>query len=394
MDEPRLFKVNQLPSLDGIEYNKQYKLLDNPGTLDDFVSTVVLRVTDNTQVNVTYSFVDVYDKSLLQSGTLSCIVFFGDFSNNAFISTNLDEDKLKYKEYAKCKLFIGSALNSNIIYYRSDYFSSIVGTDKCSFLRININPSESKLLELIPDVKYHVYNIEPSDIVLNLRDNIDYELIDGILRENVINIGYKEIIKTNGLFKLKEFSDIDMKLIKAFGYINDNECICENVNPFLNKHIIQNLFTPVTCDWILKIIKPATLHMDMLYLHPSETEVACEYLQFLVDNYLLNKIFNLYNISSNIFSMDVLHMIYHNIKQHESINYKSTMVIDIVLSDMNDYTGYFHTFKDGTISRLNKGDCIIYADKLLQSPPLNGDIKLMRIGFTLNLKKKQNILVY
>ena len=394
MDEPRLFKVNQLPSLDGIEHNKQYKLLENPGTFDDFVSTVVLQVVDNTQVNVTYSFGDVYDKSLFQSGCLSCIIFFSDFCDNAFISTNLDEETLNYKEYNKCKLFIGSTLNSNIIYYRSDYYSSIVGNPKCSFLRININSSESKLLDLIPSDKYQIYNIESSDVVLNYQNNIDYEFIDIMLRENLININYKEIVKTNGLVKLKEFSDLDVKRIKAFDYISNIDDIKEDLNPFFNKHIINKLLTPVTCDWILKIIKPASLHMDMLYLHPSETEVACDYLKYVIDNYILDEIFKLYNISNDVFSMDILHMVYHNIKQHESINYKSTMVIDIVLSDMNDYTGYFHTFKDGTISRLNKGDCIIYADKLLQSPTLNGTIKLLRIGFTLKLKKKQNILVY
>ena len=394
MDEPRLFKVDQLPSLDGIEHNKEYKLLDNPGSFDEFVSTIVLQVTENIQVNVTYSFGDVYEKSLLQTGSLSCIVFFGNFYENAFISTNLDEEKLKYKEYNKCKLFIGSALNSNIICYRSDCFSSIVGNDNCTFFRINIIPFESKTLDLISNVNYSIYNIEASDIVLSSRDSIDYELIDNILRENTININYKDIVKTNGLFKLKEFSDIDTKLIKAFDSINNDDDINENLNPFLNKNIISNLFTPITCDWILKIIKPATLHMDKLHLHPSETEVACDFFKFVIDKFLLDEVFKLYNISNDVFSMDISHMVYHNIKQHEIINYKSIMSIDIILSDMNDYTGYFHTFKDGTISRLSKGDCIIYADKLLQSPPLNGDVKLLRIGFTLKLKKKQKILVY
>jgi hypothetical protein len=394
MDEPRLFKVNQLPSLDGIEQNKLYKLLDNPGTFDDFVSTVVLRVADNTQVNVTYSFGNVYDKSLFQPGCLSCIVFFSDFCDNAFISTNLDEEKLNYKEYNKCKLFIGSALNSNIIYYRSDYYSSILGNVKCSFLRININSADIKPLDLIPSDKYQIYNIESSDVVLNSQDNINYEFIDIMLRENLININYKEIVKTNGLVKLREFSEIDMKRIKEFDYISNIDDIKEVLNPFFNKHIINKLLTPITCNWILEIIKPATLHMDTLHLHPSETEVACSFLKYVIDKFLLDEVFKLYNISNDVFSMDILNMVYHNINQHEKINYTSNLVIDIVLSDMNDETGYFHTFKDGTVSRLNKGDCIIYADKLLQTPPLNGTLKLMRIGFTLNLKKKQNILVY
>jgi len=396
MNVPELYITDNLPSFESLQKNVFHVLdvnKENKNTIEQYVLSLAYLMLnkqgdDTIKFEVQYSYNP--DIRLLTDSTgISCVTFLNDCSNNAFVTTNIDKDMLKFKEFnERCKLYLSSVLKNYVICSMSNTFHTMLGTNECNLLCVNILFGDKYNNEFSFENKcdkYKFVNKDLDKISVNRDIELKYECFNDIVHGNTLAFNFEEITKQGGLFELSEYSN-DMgnykSVLSDIGKLSKNDL---TNNRFSSRNVIKGVFTPVTCDWISQSIREIS-NTTKTQLHPNKTGSICDYVKFFVDHWLMLDFFKFYNIPSEMFAFHVSNITFCDITTTDTDVLKPGFIMDIAFTDIN---GDCHKFKDGTCSHLSKGDGIIYASDIINSSnSYIGVVTVLRIEFMISPKKK------
>jgi hypothetical protein len=400
MNEPELYITDNLPSFDSLETGVFHTLdinKENKNEIEQYVLScayyiIQQRINHSEKFEIQYSYNPDF-RLLTDSKGISLVTFLNDCSANAFVITNINKDKLKYKEFdERCKLYLSSVVNNHIVCSMSNNFHTMLGEDKCNVFHVNILLGDNYNNQFSTEHKcdkHKFVNKEMKQIAVNRDFKIQYECFNDIVYNNTLSMDFKEIVIQKGLFELMEYSN-DMSNYKMVLHDIDKlrQNDINNNNRFNSRNIIKAAFTSITCDWITKCMRE-TSNETRIKLHPSKTSNICDYMQFVIDKWLLFEYFKFYNVPSEMFTLHISNIALCDVMKTDEYVFKTDFVMDIAFSNID---GNCHKFKDGTRSNLSKGDCIMYAANTIDSNNCSiGTVTLLRIEF--KIIPKNNTIV-
>jgi hypothetical protein len=277
---------------------------------------------------------------------ISTTLLFLDDSKDIFVTTNIDNEKFKYKLFDEEKeLYVLLPVKGTQITFYG-YFGKIAinpSTDKCTILMIRLYDSKiensinhSSIFRMTNTVNYSLQldttEIEPAEIVEDIFTHSFFE-----------NFFYKKEVSKPMIDKLKQISNNEkyVKVLKNHK-ISDVSEKDENIR-FMQRFLYKNIYSKMVCKWILyeykKMNENASCDIDKIpaifsFVISSLEEV----LDILVKSYSIKKDKNI-----TITSMKI---------QKTPISNLLTCVIGLNPAKLK--------FNDGIIYELDQGDLILY----------------------------------
>jgi nuclear transport factor 2 (NTF2) superfamily protein len=333
----------------------------------------------------------------------SCITYLNNHTDPTFIS-NINYEEYKYKDF-------DNQLGFSIIYPEKGkhiYFdgtkyhgvtrtNTVLNNDPRYILAINIwkshkpskieyyvsNKKSNILCQNIKNLTFEedssIYNIELDD-----KSKINLTIFDSLLYENnstkLYELDeYKNISKNLIVnFKKKEIQEILEKKINVkadLDFIKNNEEF--NVNRFLQRFIIPQIYSKDICKWIISEGEKYALNNQGWTNHRHNKYPTTDLPVNIIPNIFsfilssltdilskINKLYGLCDVKLNV--LDMFLVKYNENLQNELELHKDGSIIslNISLSESTDYEGGGTLFSDGIHYTLEQGDMLVHCGKV------------------------------
>lgn len=381
MDIPIFFTTNVSVLCSDLSLNVVY----HTGThleLEESIQTILNGIIDGDHKPTSYNVsVDTICKKINDDAVL-LVCLNDDECENVFAITNISNETKKYKEFnVNCELYIAPISANNVFYIPANSFHTIIGNGITKILQINL-PSTAKFID--DKNKYKEVNI---------KQKLDFAFYNDLVYNSKLNLEYKEILKSNEIYKITTFSDKhQINVINDIAKLNDQSF---QYNRFMNNVTLQNVFTSSICDWMLNELSKND-HKSTILVDPTKSTNVVSYLEYFINNTFLPEFSTFYDLPLESYNINIHGFVLDNILETSLEDDKRNLNVDFFMDTaITDIKGY-HNFKDGTKRSLKKGDCIIYASNTKKS---NIDIQnnlsyILKTMITVTLKNPNMKIVY
>jgi hypothetical protein len=310
------------------------------------------------------------------------LVILDDYTcENVFVITNISNETKKYKEFNnKCELYIAPVHANTVFYIPANSFHTIIGNGITKILKITLKS----------DIKFLKVNIKHNEV--NIKQKLDFAFYNDLVYNSKLNLEYKEILKSNEIYKITTFSNKrNTNIINDIAKLNEQAL---PYNRFMSNITLQNVFSSSMCDWIRSELSNNSNTTSIL-VDPTKSRNVVSYLEYFIDNTFVYEFSTFYDIPLESYSINIHGFIFDNIlgtSLEDNKNVNVDFLMDIAITDVKGY----HNFKDETKRSLKKGDCIIYANNTKKSyiEIQSGVSYILRTMISVTLKDQDIKAVY
>jgi hypothetical protein len=353
---------------------------------------------------------DEYDKKINKSSNynvpfLSCITYLNDNNTNPTVITDIDKDKYKYKNFESGLYICLPRKMKQIVFDGGKYFhgeGKLLENENTirNILVINlwnVKPLNVPLFQFDYFVfKYGMYHEKEIDLIntTNILFNIT-ELTNQItIKTNLLNDNFfNNLLYTLEpvIFMLKDvvdkYNNYDLIIFKNNNIdeqLNQEDVDNEKTNidlsldKFKQRFIIKNHFTKDMCEWIINESENYASNNNgwtkKRHDNYPTTDLPAElipsifsFLLFSFKNTIQKEIMKNYEIPENYtFQIKDLFVVKYDMENQTSLDMHcdaSSITANILLSNINDFSGGGTYFEDDLTVLLNQGDMLIHSSK-------------------------------
>ena len=359
MEKPRLYTVSKVPDCDKLVPDTPYSL-DSFPNIDAYIQDLVSHLfPDRNHISIEYKL----NTTGIYSSDTTCITCLTD--GGALFLTNIGEETKMYKEFDEnCVAYVAAVKRANVICCPTN--KCMVGLGMTDTLDIKISDGD-KVLQI--NGEYTFCGVASKVVAVPIK--LDFAFFNQLLYHQKSLVAYDEIIAANGLTQLAEPDAKEQETSVVMKQLS----LTPSFHRFSQRLFLPNVLTETTCDWITKQMTNIRTEIQLM---PDVSESVCKYLEFIIDKQLVVDMCRFYNISLELFAIDIVSIVRRDASGSNKRIAQFSM--DIGLDNGS------HSFMDGTRQSFKKGDCIVYLNALRNMDNKVAS-KILTVEFNIRQKK-------